>query len=127
MLQFVVGTLQFPHRLHQLLLGFLAFRDVPDGGSHQDALRAFERTQHDLDGEIAAILPPRGEFNPRTDLLRQRVRRSSRAVGDQPLRETLWNDVFHLLPYQLIAAVSKLFLRLQVQQHDLSVLVHYHH
>ena len=50
-----------------------------------------------------------------------------RRVGDQPLGEALRNDVLHLLPEQLVAAVAELLLRLHVQQHDLAALVHHHH
>src|ERR1700722_867333 len=105
----------------------LAHADVADGGGHQDALGAFERAQHDLDGEIAAILPPCNEFNPRTDLLRQGVRRGSRAVGDEAFRETLWNDVLYRLADEFIAVVSELLLRLEVQQDDFTGGVYNHH
>src|SRR6202043_1625001 len=64
LLQFFVGTLQFPHRLHQMLLGFLAFGDVSNGCRHQDSVSAFERAEHDLDGKLAAIFPPSSELNP---------------------------------------------------------------
>ncbi len=37
------------------------------------------------------------------------------------------NDVLHLLPYQFIAPVSELFLRLNIQQDNLPALVHHHH
>src|ERR1700731_691885 len=106
---------------------FFAPGDVTDRRRHQDSFGAFQRAQHDLDWKIASILPPTGELNPRTDLLRQRVFRGSKSVGDQPFREALRNDVLHLLPYELIAAVSELFLRLNIQQDDLPGLVHHHH
>ncbi len=62
----------------------------------------------------------RDELDPRADLLRQRFRRASRAVRDQPFRESFRNDVLYLLPEEFIAAVSELLLRLNIQQHDLS-------
>ena len=68
-----------------------------------------------------------GELDPGADLLRQRVFRGSQTVGDQPLREALRNDVLHLLPEELVAAVAELLLRLHVQQDDLAALVHHHH
>ena len=68
-----------------------------------------------------------GELDPRADLLRQRVFRGAQVVGDQPLREALRNDVRHLLPEELVAAVAELLLRLNVQQDDLAALVHHHH
>ena len=37
------------------------------------------------------------------------------------------NDVLHLLPYELIAAVSELLLGLKIQKNDFSALVHHHH
>ena len=46
--------------------------------------------------------------------------RAASAVGDQPLREALGNDVLHLLAEEFIAAVAELFLRLNIQQNDLS-------
>src|SRR6202521_938685 len=106
---------------------FFARGDVADRSRHQDSLGAFQRAQHDLDWKIASIFPPTGELNPRTDLLRQRVFRGSKSVRDQPFREALRNNVLHLLPYELIAAVSELFLRLNIQQDDLPALVHHHH
>ena len=42
------------------------------------------------------------------------------AVGDQPFREAFRDDVLHFLPDQFVAAVAELFLRLHIQQDDLS-------
>ena len=107
-------------------LGLLAGADVTDRGRHQGAFGASEWAQHELDGKRALSFPPL-ELDPRTDLLRQRVFRGAQTVGDQPLREALRNDVRHLLAEELIATVSELLLRLQVEEHDLSALVHHHH
>src|ERR1700722_4753978 len=108
-------------------LGFLAHADVADCRRHQNSFCAFQRTAHDLDGELAALLPPVNEFNSSADLLRQRFCGASGAVRDQPLRKTLGNDVLQLLPYQLVAAISELFFRLNIQQNDLSRGVHHYH
>ena len=113
--------------LRQMLFRSLAHADVADRRRHQDSFGAFQRAQHDLDGKLAAILAPPGELDPGADLLRQRVCRGSRTVGDQPFREALRNDVLHLLPDEFIAAVSELLLRLNIQQNDLPALVHHHH
>src|ERR1700730_7126485 len=113
--------------LRQMLFRILAHADVADRCRHQDSLSAFQRAQHDLNRKRTSILPPPGELNPCTDLLRQRLSRGSRTVSDQSFRETFRNDVLHLLPYEFIAAVSELFLRLNVQQDDLPARVHYHH
>src|SRR6202521_2297046 len=110
-----------------MLFRILAHADVADRCRHQDSFRAFQRAQHDLDRELNSILPPSVELNPRTDLLRQRLSRGSGAIRDQPFRETFRNDVLHLLPYEFIAVVSELFLRLHIQQDDLPDLVHHHH
>src|ERR1700682_4870763 len=110
-----------------MLLGLLAHANVADSCRHQDAFGAFQRAQHDLDWKLTSILPPSSELNPSTNLLRQRVSGSSGTIGDQPLREAFRNDVLHLLPYQFIAAVSELFLRLYIQKNDFSTLVHYNH
>ena len=67
------------------------------------------------------------EFDAGADLLRQRFRRGSGAVGDQPFRKAFGNDVLDLLPDQFVAAVAELLLRLHVQQDDLSALVYHHH
>ena len=48
-------------------------------------------------------------------------------VGDQPFRKALGNDVLDFLAEQFVAAVSELFLRLDIQQNDLAALVHHHH
>ena len=67
------------------------------------------------------------EFDPGSDLLRQGFGGGAGAVGDQPFGEALGNDVLDLLPHQFVAAVAELFLRLHVQQDDLSARVHHHH
>ena len=89
--------------------------DVSDCRRHQDALGAFERAEHDLNRKLGSILPPCNKFNSRSDLLRQRFRRASGTVRDQPFREALGDDVLYLLPYQFIAAVSELLFRLNIQ------------
>ena len=113
--------------LRQMLFRGLAHADVADRRRHQDSFGAFQRAQHDLDRKLAAVLAPPGELDPGADLLRQRVLRGSKIVRDQPFREALRNDVRHLLPEELVAAVAELLLRLQIQQDDLAVLVHHHH
>ncbi len=40
-------------------------------------------------GNSRSVLPPAGELDPRTDLLRQRLGRGAGAVGDQALREAV--------------------------------------
>ena len=113
--------------LRQMLFRGLAHADVADRRRHQSPFGAFQRAQHDLDGKLASILAPPDEFDSRADLLRQRFCRGARPVRDQPFRKALRNDVLHLLPDQFIAAVSELFLRLNIQQNDLAALVHHHH
>ena len=92
-----------------------------------DAVGAFERAQHDLDGELAAILAPPVSSIPvpiccasasSADRRSSAISRSAKPSG---------NDVLDLLPEQLVAAVAELLLGLHVQQHDLAVLVHDHH
>ena len=111
----------------QCVLRSLAHADVADRRRHQDTFGAFQRAQHELDRKLASVLAPRGELDPGTDLLRQRLCHGSTTVRDQPFREALRNDVGHLLPEEFIAPVSELLLRLNVQQHDFSALVHHHH
>ena len=105
----------------------LAHADVADRRCHQDSFGAFKRAQHDLDGKLAAILASPDEFDPGANLLRQRLRRASRPVRDDPFREALGNDVLHLLSDQFIAAVAKLLFRPDIQQNDVSCHVYYHH
>ncbi len=113
--------------LRQMLFRVLAHADVADRRCYQRAFRAFERAQHDLDGKLAAILAPPGEFDPGADLLRQGLGGGAGAVGDQPFGEAFGNDVLDLLPHQFIAAVAELFFRLHIQQNDLPARVHHHH
>ena len=80
-----------------MLFRSLAHGDVADRRRHQDAFGAFQRAQHDLDRKFAAILAPRRELDPCTNLLRQRVFRRAKIVGDQPFGEALRNDGFDLL------------------------------
>ena len=114
------------HLRHVLLRG-LAHADVADGRRHQDAVGALERAKHDFDGKRAAILAPPGELDARADLLRERIVGAAGIVGDQPLRETFRDDVLHLLAEELVAAVTELLLRLDIQEHDVPGLVHDHH
>ena len=110
-----------------MFFGSLAHADVADGRRHEGAFRAFQRAQHDLDGKVRAVFPPRDELDSRSNLLRQSFRRTSRPIRDQPFRKALRNDVLHFLPNQFIAAVAKLLLCLHIQQDDFSALVHHHH
>src|ERR1700730_10508760 len=105
----------------------LAHADVADRGRHQSSFAAFQWAQHDLDRKFGATLAPPGEFNPGADPLRQCVLGGPKTIGDQPLREALWNDVGYFLPKKFVAAVSELLLCLQVQQDDLPTLVDHHH
>ena len=57
--QLLVRAVQLLHLLQKMRLGRLARADVADRRRHQDALGAFERAQHDLDRELAAVLAPR--------------------------------------------------------------------
>ena len=110
-----------------MLFRGLAHTDVADRRRHQGSLGAFQRAQHDLDREGAAILASCGELDARADLLVQRVLGGAQIVGDQPFREALRDDVGNLLSQELVAAVAELLLRLQVQKHNLAALVHHHH
>src|SRR5580698_9548559 len=113
--------------LCQMLLGSLAHADVADRRRHQRSFRTLERAQHDLDRKLGSILALGNKLDPRSDRLRQRLCRTSRAVRYEPLGKSLRNNVFYLLPDQFIAAVSELLLRLHIQKNDLTVLVHHHH
>ena len=108
-------------------VGALTHGDVADGRSHQNAFRAFERAEHDLDGKLAAVFAPPDELDSSADLLGQSFGCAASTVGDDALREALGNDVLHLLPDEFIAAVPELLFRPDVQQDNLSGHVHHHH
>src|SRR6202167_2710958 len=108
-------------------VGGITHADVADGGGDENAFRAVEGTQHDLDGKLAAVLAPRRQLDSGADLLGQSFLGGAKPVCDQTFREALRNDVAHLLAEQLVAAIAELFLRLQIQEHDLALLVHHHH
>src|ERR1700734_3107438 len=110
-----------------MLLGSLAHADVADRRRHECSFRTLERAQHDLNRKLGSILALGNKLDPGSDLLRQRFRRTSRAVRYEPLGKSLRNNVFHLLPDQFIAAVSELLLRLHIQKNDLTTLVHHYH
>ncbi len=78
-------------------------------------------------GNALPFLRRADQLDPGADLLRQRVLRGAQRIGDQPLRETLRNDVLDRLPDQFVAAITELLFRLLVQQHDFAALVHHHH
>ena len=105
----------------------LAHADVADGCSDQNSFGTFQRAQHDLNRKFAPILPVPDEFKPRADLLRQCIRRRSQIIRNQPLRKSFRDQALHFLPDEFIAAISELFLCLNVQQDDLSTLIHHHH
>src|SRR5271170_7534913 len=107
--------------------GTLAHADVADGSGHQNSFRTFERAQHELDGELAAIFAPPDQLDSGSNLLRQRFGCGARAVGDDPFGEALGDNVFYLLTHKFFALVAELLLRLRVQQNDLSGHVYDHH
>src|ERR1700722_2239392 len=113
--------------LREVLLGILADGDVANCSGNQDAFGAFHWAQHDLDGEITPVFASSHELNSGADLLGQSFGCGSRAIRDQAFGETLRNNVLNFLPNQLIAAVSELFLSLDVEENYLPVLVHNHH
>ena len=108
-------------------IGGIAHADVANGRGDQNALRAAQGAQHDLNGKLAPVLAPRRELNAGADLLGQRFLGGAQAIRDQALRKSLRNNIAHLLAEQLVAVVAELFFRLQIQQHDLALLVHHHH
>ena len=116
-----------PLQLRQMGFGRLAHADVADRRRHQNALGAFQRTQHELDRKLATILASPNEFDPGANLLRQRLGRGSSPIGEQPFRESFRNDGRDLLTEEVIAAISKLLFRLKIQQDDFAILVHDHH
>ena len=105
-------------QLRQMSRGLPAHADVADRRRHHDSIGAVHGAQHDLDRELASIFPSPGQLDPGTDLLRQRLRRSPRAIRDQPLGETLWNDVLDQLSEELVAAIPELSFGLRVDQQD---------
>ena len=110
-----------------MLFGIVADGNITNGRSHQDSFGAFQRAEHDLNGEAASILAQPVQFNSRANLLRQRLGRGAGSVGDQPFRKAFGNDVRDLLAQKLIAAVAELLLRLGIEQDNLSVLIHDYH
>jgi len=127
LLQFDIGPLKVPNRGCEKLLGSFAQSDVPDGRSDQDAVGILERTQHDLNGKLASVFPPSIQLDLCTDMLYRCVSDVPFPLLDQQFREARGNDFLHLLSKKFVTTVSELFLRLHVQQNDLSALVHYHH
>src|SRR5580692_7514859 len=111
----------------QMLFRFSAYADVANGGRYQNAFGAVQGAQHDFNGKLGSVLAARDQLDARADLLRQRVFHRTQAVGDQTFRKTLGNDVLHFLAHQLIAAISKLFFRLDVQQHDIPARIYHDH
>src|SRR5271168_4775281 len=110
-----------------MLFRCLAHADIADCGCHQNSFGTLQRTQHDFDRKLASILPPSIKLNARPYLLRQRIFSRSKTIRYQPFREALWDDIPYFLSYELIAAIPELFLRLDIQQNDLSATVDNHH
>jgi hypothetical protein len=110
-----------------MVLRIFACGDIADRCRHQDAFGAVQRAQHDLDREIAAVLPASLQLDPHADMLCQRLCRGSKIVRDEPFREAFRNDGRHLLSQKLIPGVSELLLSPDIQQDDLAGRVHHHH
>src|ERR1700677_4026352 len=96
----------------------LAHADVANCSRDQSSFSAFQRAQHDLDRKLAAVLSRPYQFDPGADLLRQRIFGGSKIVRDEPFREANRNNVGDLLPEEFVTAISKLLLRLNIQQND---------
>ena len=109
--------------LGEVLFGILADGDIADGGGDEDALRAFERAEHDFDGEAGSIPAQADQLDAGADLLGEGLGGGAGAIGDKPLGEALGDDVGDLLAEQLVAAVAELLFRLGVEQDDLSLLI----
>src|SRR5665213_1082889 len=92
----------------------LAHADVANCGCDQGSFGTYQRTQHDLDRKLAAILPLRNELDSRAYLLRRCVLRRSKIIRDEAFRETHRNDVCDLLPEEFVAAIAKLLFRLNI-------------
>ena len=84
-------------------------------------LGAFQRAQHDLDRELAAVLAPPGQLDARADLLGQRmasVDRRSSAISRSAKPSGMMFVTFW--PSSSSRLVAELLLGLKVQQHDLA-------
>ena len=118
--QFLIRAIQLCHLLQQAGFGLFAGGDVADGGGHQHALGAGERTEHDFDGELAAILTPPESSMPvpiccaRASSAERRASAISRSAKPSGMM------FFTLLPHQFVAAVAKLLFRLHVEQNNFS-------
>ena len=113
--------------LQQLALGFLAPADVSDGGRYEDPFGALERTEHDLDRELRAVLAQAYELNAGPHLLCHSVGRRSQIIGDQAFRETLGDDVRDWLRDKFVPLVPELPFGLEVQQDYVAGLIHNDH
>ncbi len=113
--------------LRQMTIGGFAHGDVADRRRHQDALGAFERAEHELDRKLAAVLAPPDQFQPRADLLHQRLGVAAGVVGDEPLGEAFRNDDVDFLSQELVVDEAELPLRLDIHQHDVAVRIHHDH
>src|ERR1700687_1937888 len=94
----------------------LAHGDIADRSRDQDAFGALQGAEHDLDRELSSILAAPGELDAHSALLRGCSGRAPRAVGDQAFCEAFGNDVADLLTCELVAAISELLLRLNVDE-----------
>src|SRR5476649_2817526 len=96
--------------------GSFTYADIADGRGDQHAFGAFQRTEHDLNRKLAAVVSPPDKFDAGADLLCQRLGRGAGAIRDQPLGEAMRYDVCYPLSDQFVATISELRLGLEVDQ-----------
>ena len=91
------------HRRLRARFRDLADADVTNGGGDEEPLGAFQRAEHDFDGELRAVLAEAGKFDAGADLLRESFLICPKIVGEDAFGEALGNDVPNLLPDEFIA------------------------
>src|SRR2546427_2855630 len=101
-----------------MLLGFLAFGDVPYRCRDQDSLWAFQRAQADLDGKLGGVFPQPAQLQALTHQPRAGMRGVPLSMLRMLPSKSLWQQVVNNLPDQLLAAIAEQALRLRVYEND---------
>ena len=110
-----------------MLVRSFAHGNIANGRGDKSSLRTFQRAKHNFDGETRAVFAQSREFDPGSDHLRERVRGTARAVGEDAFGKAFRNDIFYFLPDQFIAMIAKLFFGLNIEEDYFAGLVDNHH
>src|SRR5260370_28714706 len=100
---------------------------MADGAGNEHALLGLQRAEAYFYGKLLAVLAQTVEFQTGSHGTHSRVSGETTAVPRVLASEALRHQHLDFLPQQLFPPITKQFLHLGVDQHNLALLVHYHY